>query len=158
MFKIEVYTKKEFNTTYAQQILSDINQVIQSQITKINCSFIYTIEGDIDKRQIDIICSKLLTDPITEEYCYQNIKQYIFNTKWIIIEVWYKNGVTDTVAETVVKAVKDLGITNKIRVKRGYKYYLYSPNKKIQDYTLHVMSRVCLCNVLIQDYIIKKYQ
>jgi phosphoribosylformylglycinamidine synthase len=161
MFKIEVCTKLEYKNAYAEQMLSIINETEVEFINKINCSFLYTINGDLDISKIKMIATELLTDKVTEQFYYKNddetniYLQTAYNYTFLI-EVWYKDGVTDTVAETVLNAVKDLGIVKKISVKRGYKYYLYSYKQILQE-TLNRITRTCLCNVLIQDYIIKKY-
>jgi phosphoribosylformylglycinamidine synthase len=169
MFKIEVYTKIGFRNPYTRQILSDINSNRGRLINKLHSSFLYAIHGNLNSEEVKMITTELLTDKITEKYYYQHCKDINYD-KYItklslnityncifIIEVWYKDGVTDTVAETVIKAVKDLGILKKISVKRGYKYYLYSDRQILQK-NLDIIVRTCLCNILIQDYIIKQHK
>ncbi|MDR0915234.1 MAG: phosphoribosylformylglycinamidine synthase subunit PurS [Endomicrobium sp.] len=164
MFKIEVYTKINFRNSYAEHILFDINTTGLALIDKLYSSYLYAIDGNLTIRQINIIATELLIDKITEGYYCKNNNltenEFSFNKtdhSIFCIEIWYKNGVTDTVAETVTKAVKDLGIMNKISVKRGYKYYLYSHRQILQE-TVKIIVSTCLCNVLIQDYIIKQHK
>ena len=68
------------------------------------------------------------------------------------IEVWLKHGVTDTVSESVVKAIKDLGIIDKVVVKTGHKYIFGG------DVTVEKLTKIAkgsLANTLIQEYKIK---
>jgi phosphoribosylformylglycinamidine synthase len=66
------------------------------------------------------------------------------------VDVWYKKGVTDTVSESVIKAVKDLGIEKEIKVKTGHRYRLYG---KVSQTVLNNIAMKLLANTLVQEYI-----
>ena len=97
------------------------------------------------------IAAELLSDKITEMPKVRFVKsgKEEKNADASVIEVWFKKGVTDTVAESVVKAVKDLGIMKEISVKTGHKYYLYD---EISGAQLDKIAVKLLANTLIQEY------
>jgi phosphoribosylformylglycinamidine synthase len=150
MFKIEILTKKGFKNSYAKRVLSDISGIGIKNITKVKYSPLYFIEGDISFINIEILASELLCDKITETYII-NPKFNNHSYAFYVIEIRYKNGVTDVIAESVLKAARDLGIFKKITVSTGQKYYIYS-NSIISKATLSNISTKLLANTLVQEY------
>ncbi|MDR0956402.1 MAG: phosphoribosylformylglycinamidine synthase subunit PurS [Endomicrobium sp.] len=164
MFEIEVLTKKDFKNPQNEHILSDIASMGIASIAKVRYSPLYFICGKIRFSDVKIIASELLIDKITESYVIRrcsdldvkdvNLKM---NSSASIIEVWYKKGITDTVAESVVKAVKDLNINVEVKIKVGHKYYLYSKesqttlnNNPIKS-VIELIATKLLANTLVQD-------
>lgn len=152
MFKIEIKTKEGFKDVRGEHILSDINAIGISCVSKAQYSPLYIIEGDIDFANAEIIAKELLTDKITENYSINNEEKNSFAAG--SVEVWYKKGVTDTTSQSIIKAVKDLGIDKQIKVKTGHKYYLYG---KISKDILNEIAVKLLANTLIQEYKIENY-
>ncbi|MCM8778068.1 MAG: phosphoribosylformylglycinamidine synthase subunit PurS, partial [Candidatus Omnitrophica bacterium] len=69
----------------------------------------------------------------------------------IVVDVFYKKGVTDAVAETVDIAVKDAGIKKDVKISTGKRYYIKG------DLTKKEIELICekvLANRLVQDYVI----
>ena len=69
------------------------------------------------------------------------------------VEVWYKPGVTDAVGDSVMKGIKDLGISGASSVKTGQVYIIEGKLDKKQ------IEKVCsglLANGIVQFYKIKK--
>jgi phosphoribosylformylglycinamidine synthase len=163
IFEIEIFTKKKFKNLRGEYILSDIFGLGIKDITKVDYSTLYFIDGNINFIEAKIIASELLSDKIIEDYfitcrCDQisqsiNSKKFSLRSPVSIIEVWYRKGVTDTVAESVVKAVKDLGIDKDVKeVKAGHKYYLYGvASRQVLN---NIVTKLIL-NTLVQDYEIK---
>ncbi|MDR0985129.1 MAG: phosphoribosylformylglycinamidine synthase subunit PurS [Endomicrobium sp.] len=154
MVIIEICTKNDFKDPLGEQTLFSILESKIIDIKSVKYSPIYKLfdNNKLTNREINIISSELLTDNITEEYFInENINKYdtSINNFKSLIEVWYKHGVTDTVAESVVKAIDDLGIKKEIKVMRGDKYYLYG---KISYSKLEYIATKLLVNTLIQDY------
>jgi phosphoribosylformylglycinamidine synthase len=120
-------------------------------ITKVDYSPLYIIDGYINKAEAKTIASELLSDKITEGFEVVSGTQEK-KSKNPVIEVFYKKGVTDTVSESVAKAIKDLGITKDVKVKTGHKYYLHG--NAPQD-VLNKIAVKLLANTLVQEYKIK---
>ena len=151
MYEIEILSKTGFKNVRGEHVLSDIMQLGVKDVKKVEYSPLYKVEGAINAFEAKTIASELLSDKITESFKVtkdgDNSK-----AKASVIEVWFKRGVTDTVAESVVKAVKDLGIDKEISVKTGHKYYLYG---NISSAVLNNIATKLLANTLIQEYKIK---
>lgn len=177
MFEIEICTKKCFKNSHGEHVLSDISGIGIEGITKVEYSPLYVIDGGITSAEAKTIALELLSDKITETYtCHykeQSAEESLKTgsvagiavsetttcadsairrprSSFFVIEVWYKKGVTDTVSESVVKAVKDLGIGKEIKVKTGHKYYLYG---KVSQTVLNDIAMKLLVNTLVQDYV-----
>lgn len=153
MFEIEIFTKKGFKNSHGERVLSDILGIGIKCVTKVEYSPLYVIDGDINSAEIKTIALELLSDKITENYvakrhCECDSKPVI-DSDVSVIKVWYKKGVTDTVSESVVKAVKDLGIAKEVKVKTGHKYYM---NGKATQAVLDKIATKLLANTLVQEY------
>jgi phosphoribosylformylglycinamidine (FGAM) synthase PurS component len=170
MFKIEIITKRKIENFRGRCVLFNIHGIGVKSITKVDYSSLYFIDGNINIREIKKIASELLVDKIIEHYvislcntkCDTKVvsKSYIKNDNSdlnvSIVEVLYKDGVTDAASESVLKAIQDLGIVKKIEVKTGDKYYLYGNG--ISQNTLNVVIDKLLVNTLIQKYEINKFK
>lgn len=154
MYEIEIGTKSGFKDVRGEQILSEVVGLGIKEVKKVEYSPLYSIEGNIKSEAAKKIAAELLSDKITEVYKVNLIKSGKIKkgTKVPVIEVWYKKGVTDTVSESVIKAVKDLGIKEDLKVKTGHKYYLYG---KLNSKVLDNIATKLLANTLIQEYKIK---
>ena len=150
MYEIEILTKKGFKNVRGEHTLSEISGIGVKDVNKVEYSALYSILGDISSAEAKTIGCELLSDKITETF--QVKKDGVSSKSAAVIEVWFKRGVTDTVADSVVKAVKDLGITKDISVKTGHKYYLYG---KVSRSVLDKIATGLLANTLIQEYKIK---
>jgi phosphoribosylformylglycinamidine synthase len=157
MFAIEIFTKNSFKDSRGQRILADIILLGVKDVRKVNYCSLYIIEGNLLLNEVKMITSCLLSDTITENYTIAqcDIKGSCFNYSFAskaMIEVSYKKGVTDTVSSSVIKAVKDLGISKKIEVKTGSRYYL---SGKLSQVILDNIACNLLANTLIQEYKIR---
>ncbi len=176
MFEIEICTKKGFKNSHGEHVLSDISSIGIEGVTEVEYSPLYVIDGGITSAEVETIALELLSDKITETYTCRYEKQSVEESlkigssagisasetaacansairprfAFFVIEVWYKKGVTDTVSESVIKAIKDLGIEKEIKVKTGHKYYLYG---KVSQTVLNDIATKLLANTLIQEYV-----
>ena len=151
-YEIEILPKESFTDLHGAHVLGDILQAGIKGVKKVNYSPVYAMEG-INKAEASLIGKELLSDKITETFFIaesSSAKKSAYKSKKASrIEVWYKKGVTDTVSESVVKAIKDLGIKKEVKVKTGHAFYIYGDvSKKV----LEKIATGVLANTLIQDY------
>ena len=153
-YEIEILPKKGFTDLHGKRVLSDIIQAGIKGVKKAGYSPVYAIDG-ITKAEADLIGREILSDKITETFCVvdnaitakdHGCKKQASGSA---IEVWFKKGVTDTVSESVVKAIKDLGIIKEVQVKTGHIYYIYGA---VSKQLLEKIATEVLANTLIQDY------
>jgi phosphoribosylformylglycinamidine synthase len=178
MFEIEICTKKGFKNSHGEHVLSDISGIDIEGVTEVEYSPLYVIDGGITFAEAKTIALELLSDKVTETYTCHYEKQSVEEplktetsavtvvsetaacadsvirprSAFFVIEVWYKKGVTDTVSESVIKAVKDLGIEKEIKVKTRHKYYLYG---KVSPTVLNDIATKLLANTLVQEYVVQ---
>ena len=145
---IEVSLKPQFVDHHGEHIRHDIAALGIKGVPKVRFHQLYRIEGDLGLKDINLIAEKLLIDPITESYELASEKA---EDKMPTIEVWLKQGVTDTVAESVAKAVRDLGIDARLELKTGQKYIF---DGKIGPSQLKHAAEKMLANPIIQSYLI----
>ncbi|MDR2437353.1 MAG: phosphoribosylformylglycinamidine synthase subunit PurS [Endomicrobium sp.] len=151
MFEIEIFTKKGFKDSRGEHVLSDICGIGIKDVTKVEYTSLYIIDGDINKNEAMAIASELLTDKITEKF---EISSNFMPRKYkkSVIEVLYKKGITETVSESIVKAIKDLRISKEVKVKTGHKYYMHG---NISQGILDKVAVKLLANTLVQKYKIR---
>lgn len=154
IFEIEIKTKDGFVDPQGKHTTADISSIGIKDVSDVKYIAVYRLDGNINKKQADLIGKELLSDKITEDFTvkeYKDLKDKKIEKN--SIEVWFKHGVTDTVSESVVKAIKDLGIREEIVVKTGKKYCL--KGKNIDDNKLKKIATGLLANTLIQECLIK---
>ena len=154
IFEIEVRTKKDFVDPQGQHIVSDITEIGIKDISSVKYVAIYKIDGNITDKQANFIAKELLSDQITEDFEVKKYKKIedkkLENNS---VEVWYKPGVTDTVSQSVIKAIKDLGIMEELAVKTGKKFCF--EGEKTDTNKLKKIATGLLANTLIQEYLVK---
>jgi phosphoribosylformylglycinamidine (FGAM) synthase PurS component len=156
MYTIGIKTKDEFKDVRGKKIFDDIISIGINGIKKVTYCPMYIIDGDIELAEIYKIAKELLSDKITEDFFIEvdGTAQKKDLDGDGSIEVWYKKGVADPAAESVAKAVLDLGIEKKITVKTGSKYFLFG---EFSDEKLLNIAEKLLANTLIQGYKIENY-
>jgi len=157
MYEIEISSKKGFKDSRGEHTLSDISGIGINAVQEAKYSQLYFIDGNISASDAKLIAGELLSDKITESYAVRSFSNPVSGepislSSPSIVEVWFKKGVTDTVAESVVKAVADLGIKAPVKVRTGHKYYL---SGKLSKNVLETIASKLLANTMIQEYKIK---
>lgn len=150
-YHIEVGYKDTILDALGESVHKDISDLGIHSINKVKSLQVYSIETLLSLEQLQELCIKLLIDPITQHYSI-NVPIKPQDQKHYIIEVWYKKGVTDAVADTVITGMNDLGLQLKqSRVHTGIKYILFGHLSKQQAETI---AAKLLANTIVQDYTI----
>ncbi len=155
IYRIEVSNQKGFPDKHGEHVCHDVKDIGIAGVSKVRYCTVYKIDGDVTGLDVTRIASELLIDPITEEYAADTLEAAgkIKPAKGEhIIEVWLKNGVTDTVAESVQKAVKDLGINAPLKVKTGHKFTVVG---SAAVSTVKQIAEKLLANPMVQEYSIQ---
>lgn len=150
-FIVEIFYKKNIVDAFGSEVKKNIEEMGMRNVEKVNVSDLYLFEGNIGEKEVKEIAENILFDRVSQKYSL-NRKLSGKKNLWIV-DVWYKKGVTDLVAETTKKAISDYGIKKEINVSTGKKYYIYG------NFTEKEIKIICdrmLYNSLIQDYEIKR--
>ena len=145
--RIEVWYRKGVFDPNSQGLCGDIMDLGIKGITAVETGSIFLIKGKISPANLKKVAQELLVDPVTQEF-YSGKRTLPKGA--ISVEVWFKEGVTDTVGETARKGIADLGITGEFAVSTARRYLLYGKNiskKKAAD----IAGRL-LANEVIQTY------
>ena len=149
--QIEITFKNNIKDHHGEHLLHDVSEIGITGINDIRSCQLYSFEGNISKDDAEQIAKKLLSDPITEEFRIVDPadEKELGRTGYHSVEVWLKHGVTDTVSESVRKAVKDLGFGQDMGIKTGQKYFFKG---KFAVKRLEQLSEKLLVNPIIQTY------
>ena len=143
--RIEVWYRKGVFDPGSKGICSDILDLGVKGITAVETGSIFLIKGNFSKTSLRKIARELLADPITQDFYYG---KRALPRGAVSVEVWFKEGVTDTVGETARKAIADLGITGECSISTAKRYLLYGQN--ISKKKTEVIASRLLSNEVIQ--------
>lgn len=151
-YHVEVKPLPHFPEHHGEHVRRDVPMIGIAQPSAVRFSTVYSFEGELSAADTRRIAEELLIDPVTETCVIEQSgasHSAKIAAKTYHIEVWLKNGVTDTVADSVVKAVRDLGIAVPLKVKTGQRY-VFSGAASAAD-VRHIAERL-LVNPMIQEY------
>lgn len=147
--KIEIKEKSGIFDCLGEGIKKDILDLGIKTVRDVRFIQIYLIEGALSEEEIKKICEELLIDKVTQEYLLNGQNGHNVQNEFII-EVAYNPGVMDPVEESTLKAIRDLGIEEKISVKTAKKYIVKG---KLTETQLKTICEKLLYNKLIQHVV-----
>ena len=150
MYRIEVSVKEGFADPRSEGLLKDILDLGIKTVNRVRLSNIYLLEGKLDDKELLAICKELLTDPIVEEFSYQESP---CPDGARLVEVTYNPGVMDPVEDSVKKGIRDLGITTITAVRTAKKYLFWG------DFSNDILQSICdklLVNSIVQHIVAQK--
>lgn len=150
VYYIDILHKKSFRDRHGEHVRQDIADTGMATPPEVKSVPIYRLEGALSAGDVKKIASCLLADPVTETFRVRT-EPSVPGKGEHSVEVWLKHGVTDTVAESVVKAVADLGIAVPIKVKTGHAYLFATRDR---DAVRRIAERL-LANPIVQEYTIQ---
>ena len=154
-WKIEVYYKPDTPDVAGEGMLEDIANLGIRGVDSVLTAKVYWIEGEFQGQEIKRICSELLVDSVTEDFYSQSIdgcsKLPITEIAAWTVEVRFKPGVTDAVGDSVVKGIRDLGISGISAAQTGKKYWMCGD---LERDAIKAISQSLLANEVIQTFTI----
>ena len=110
-WRFEVFNRAGSADAHGSSILEDIRELGISSVEAVQSAKVFLIEADIDKSFAKRLAKELLADPVCEEYYIGRSSPPAGLAKATLIEIHLKSGVTDPVAESVMTAIADMGVT-----------------------------------------------
>ncbi len=161
--RIEVFTKGHFPDSVGNEIASEVVHVGITSVDEIRMVQVYLVEGDLSGDDIGRICDELLTDGLTQDYICINGSPGVpageikLGPKWQgndahSIEVTRKQGVMDPVESTVIRGIKDLGLSAR-SVKTAKRFLIAG---QLTTDQLETIADKVLANKIIEDVFIDK--
>jgi phosphoribosylformylglycinamidine synthase II len=149
-WRFEVFNRAGFADVHGNRVLEDIRELGIRSVEAVQSAKVFLIEADFDKGFAERLAKELLTDTVCEDYYIGRSGAPAGLAKATLIEVHLKSGVTDPVAESVMTAIADMGVTaNNVRTAR--KYILLGDIRQSQTNTI---AKKILANDCIEDIII----
>ena len=152
MFCIAVSVKDGLPDPRGDALQKDIRDLGITTITRARVSDIYLLKGKLTQAEVDTICQELLTDPVFQEH-YLGEAPPTRGEHAHVIEVAYNPGVMDPIEESVIKGIKDLGITTVDRVKTAKRYFLWG---ELSGQAIKTICDKLLVNPVIQHVVTKR--
>ncbi|MDD5477855.1 MAG: phosphoribosylformylglycinamidine synthase subunit PurL [Candidatus Omnitrophica bacterium] len=150
-YKIEVVDKPGIFDAVGAAVAKDIFDLGIADVKEVRFIQAYTLEGNLAQGQIISICQELLTDKVAQDYkILSDQSDNSLKANQHIVEVVYNPGVMDPVEASVLKGIRDLGITTVESVKTAKKYIIFG---KLSSSQLKTISEKLLYNKLIQHVI-----
>jgi phosphoribosylformylglycinamidine synthase II len=150
LFRIEVLVRDGFTDPRAEALQKDIHDLGIRTVKRVRVSDIYLLEGKLNEVELEKICRELLTDPVVEEFSYQETP---YPDDAHLIEVAYNPGVMDPVEESVKKGIVDLGIASVEAVRTAKRYLLWG------ELTGDALQSICdklLVNSVVQHVVARR--
>ena len=151
---IEVCSKEGIPDVFGMDAMKNIRETGITGIEEITTADLYRFEGDISLKDIKKIAEDVLLDKVIQKYFIEEGSPIKRDDYEIVVDVFYKKGVTDAVAETVAIAIRDAGIKveKDIKISTGKRYYIKG---RITRKNIELICEKVLVNRLVQDYSIK---
>ena len=151
IWRVEIKEKAGIGVPSGGGVLRDIADLGITSLTRVDVSHIYTIKAAFSEDQILTAASRLLADPVTQDYrCFPLDRRAagpLLSQNCTEIEVAHNPGVMDPVEASTMKGLKDLGLEPVEWVRTAKKYYLYGSLTKRQA---DLIVEKVLSNKLIQ--------
>jgi phosphoribosylformylglycinamidine (FGAM) synthase PurS component len=133
-YLIEVKHKPGMTDPVGKGLANDINHLDLAKVKNVASAQLYQINGSLGTEDRTRIARDLLSDPILHEYViaeWDSTARPVApkDGRSMVIDVWYKPGVTDAVGESVMKGIRDLNIPGVKEVRTGMRYHLQGVTK-----------------------------
>ena len=152
MFFIAVWVKAGLPDPRGDALQKDIQDLGIITVTQARVRDIYLLEGRLSEAEVSRICQELLADPVVQEYGYGEAPTSP-GQQAHVIEVAYNPGVMDPVEESIIKGIRDLGISTALRVKTAKRYFLWGDISKQE---LETICDKLLVNPVIQHVVTRR--
>lgn len=146
IYRIEVRAKPGFDDARCAAIAADIRTLGISAPVAVEIADLYFLSGALGESDVAHIAERLLCDPVTQAYTLGAASQ---PAGAHVIEVVLRPGVTDAVADELVRAARELGVSAIERATTGARYTLHGARDAEQ---VARIARRLLANEVIQTF------
>jgi phosphoribosylformylglycinamidine synthase subunit PurSL len=140
----------------AAGLLADAHALGLNEIGRLECHDLFFLEGLLSHEERAVIAHQLLSDSITQTVEWSRFVSEPDRAEAVekgqpwLIEVALRPGVTNPVADQIVRAAHQLGIQGLERAATGQRYLVYG--RTVTESVLHLLARRLLSNPVIQHY------
>jgi len=155
LIRVQTRVKPPFRDRLGQALTGQIADLGIETISRVHTAQLYFIQADWTDAQVERCCLELLIDPLVQEYSYWASdgtmpRPVIAPTGDAhVVEVIFKPGVTDNLANDMLAGLRPLGLSDGTQVRTGQRFVL---SGSLSGEDLENIARRVLCNPLIQTY------
>ncbi len=147
----------ENNNSQMDGYLNDAHAFGFQNLKCIIVQSLYFIEGQLSQEDCEQLALKLLTDPVTQSASWMEMPAPppLPAPDTVILEVSFRPGVTDPVAEQIVRAAHELGFDGVHRAATGQRFLLHFDSSVSQSDSIRLsasISATLLANSVIQHW------
>lgn len=149
-YRIEVSPKERANER-ADNLLAQIRVLGIESVERVEETQLYFLEGDLDHAVAERIAQTILADDVVESYTISTVAEHVSElpSGGRLVEVSPKPGVTDSVAETLMKAVGVIGVDTLSNTATGTQFRLYGD---VSDAAMDRLARGLFANEVVQQW------
>jgi len=148
IYDVEIAFRDEQSDTVGESTCATIRELGVLSITRVRCSRIFRIAGELDREAVDCVARQLLIDPVIENYSIDEplLERNAPAASRILI-VARKTGVMDPVEASTIKGIADLGYKAE-SVRQMHKYLLVG---NPSEHELQLVGSKVLANEVIEE-------
>lgn len=135
-------------------LLADARALGFTALARIECQDLFFIEGQLSPDECQQLALSLLTDPLTQSAEWERLPAAPSTPEpaSVMVEVALRPGVTDPVADEIVRAAHQLGLVGVRRASTGFRYLLFfDPSASPESVSRSVIHRL-LANPVIHRW------
>jgi phosphoribosylformylglycinamidine synthase subunit PurSL len=148
--------------------LSDAHALGLKQVTRIDCADLFFIEGILSDTDLQRLAHELLSDRLVQSVAWEQVtaqsdgavsparSSEAIAQDGHLLEVALRPGVTDPVAEQIVRAAHLMGISGVQQASTGMRFYVFGPD--LHEDTLNLLASRLLANPIIQWFSLGEIQ
>jgi phosphoribosylformylglycinamidine (FGAM) synthase-like enzyme/phosphoribosylformylglycinamidine (FGAM) synthase PurS component len=169
-YHVQVYWNASVPDGRAKAVLDDIRVLGVDGVHAVRVSDLYFLRGDLPVEQVERLCHELLVDSVVQGFQVKGSRSTGYSSlgtqpstsnlqsatcnPCTVLEVGFHPGVTDSVAENLVKGAARLGIEVQ-QAATGTRYELLGD---VSEPAVHHIAAGLLCNEVIQSYTLGEMQ
>ena len=137
-------------------LLKDAHALGFQHLKSIQVQDLYFIEGQLSQEESQQLALKLLSDPVTQSASWIELPSSLIPPKddSVILEVAFRPGVTDPVAEQLVRAAHELNLNGVHRAATGQHFILCFDGNVDRMASAQSLAKSLLANSVIQHWTI----
>ncbi len=120
--RIELTQKRAFKDIAGVGLAQAVRNLGIESLTAVYAFQVYYLYGDLSPQEKKTIAEALLADTVTQDYAIDSQLQRAEGEHTWSVEITYNRGVTDMVAETALRGIRDLGIDKVTEAKTARRY------------------------------------
>ncbi len=147
--------QSKFSDPRADIFLSDAHALGFNDLQRLTCQDLYFIEGQLSQEICKQLALKLLTDLVTQSMTWTELPAAPATPEpgSVMVEVALRPGVTDPVAEQIVRASRELGLDGVCRAATGMRFLLtFDQSVSVRESVIKSVVERLLANNVIQQW------